>query len=59
VLGQFRGYHQEKGVALDSNVEAFAALTFGGDCWNWKRRPFNRAAARSAVALDAGELSDA
>jgi glucose-6-phosphate 1-dehydrogenase len=40
VLGQFRGYHQEKGVAPDSKVETFAALRLEVDSWRWKGVPF-------------------
>ena len=38
--GQFRGYHQEKGVAPDSKVETFAALRLEVDSWRWKGVPF-------------------
>lgn len=40
VRGQFRGYHQEKGVASDSKVETFAALRLEVDSWRWKGVPF-------------------
>jgi glucose-6-phosphate 1-dehydrogenase len=40
VRGQFRGYRQEKGVALDSTVETFAALRLEIDSWRWKGVPF-------------------
>lgn len=40
VRGQFHGYLQEKGVALDSEVETFAALRLEIDSWRWKGVPF-------------------
>jgi glucose-6-phosphate 1-dehydrogenase len=40
VRGQFRGYRSEKGVALDSRVETFAALQLEIDSWRWKGVPF-------------------
>ncbi len=40
VLGQFRGYHQEDGVAPDSKVETFAALKVHVDTWRWADVPF-------------------
>ena len=40
VRGQFRGYHQEKGVGPDSKVETFAALQLEVDSWRWKGVPF-------------------
>ncbi len=40
VRGQFRGYHQEKGVAPDSKVETFAALRMELNSWRWKGVPF-------------------
>src|SRR5437016_4116975 len=40
VRGQFRGYHQEKGVSPDSKVETFAALRLEVDSWRWKGVPF-------------------
>jgi glucose-6-phosphate 1-dehydrogenase len=40
IRGQFRGYHQEKGVAPDSKVETFAALRLEIDSWRWKGVPF-------------------
>jgi glucose-6-phosphate 1-dehydrogenase len=40
VRGQFRGYRHEKGVALDSKVETFAALRLEIDSWRWKGVPF-------------------
>jgi glucose-6-phosphate 1-dehydrogenase len=40
VLGQFRGYRKEKGVAADSTVETFAAARLSIDSWRWDGVPF-------------------
>jgi glucose-6-phosphate 1-dehydrogenase len=40
VLGQFRGYHDEPGVAADSRVETFAAARFQIDNARWAGVPF-------------------
>jgi glucose-6-phosphate 1-dehydrogenase len=40
VLGQFRGYRNEKGVAANSQVETFAALRLHIDTWRWADVPF-------------------
>ena len=40
VRGQFKGYHQEPGVAPDSKVETFAALKVAIDSWRWRGVPF-------------------
>jgi glucose-6-phosphate 1-dehydrogenase len=40
VLGQFRGYREEPGVAPDSKVETFAALRLKIDSWRWQGVPF-------------------
>jgi glucose-6-phosphate 1-dehydrogenase len=40
VCGQFRGYREEPGVAPDSAVETFAALSLEIDSWRWKGVPF-------------------
>jgi len=40
VRGQFQGYRREPGVAPDSTVETFAALTLGINSWRWKGVPF-------------------
>lgn len=40
VRGQFRGYHQEPGVAPDSQVETFAAVQFLIDNQRWAGVPF-------------------
>ena len=40
VRGQFRGYHQEPGVAQDSQMETFAAFKLEIDSWRWRGVPF-------------------
>ena len=40
VRGQFRGYHQEPGVAPDSQMETFAAFKLEIDSWRWRGVPF-------------------
>ena len=40
VRGQFRGYLDEKGVAPNSQVETFAALTLFINSWRWSGVPF-------------------
>jgi glucose-6-phosphate 1-dehydrogenase len=40
VRGQFRGYHDEDGVAPDSTVETFAAVRLHVDSWRWSGVPF-------------------
>lgn len=40
VRGQFRGYRTEKGVALDSTAETFAALRLEVQSWRWQGVPF-------------------
>jgi glucose-6-phosphate 1-dehydrogenase len=40
VRGQFAGYRKEKGVAVDSKVETFAALRLGINSWRWHGVPF-------------------
>jgi glucose-6-phosphate 1-dehydrogenase len=40
VRGQFRGYRQEDGVARDSRMETYAALTLHIDSWRWSGVPF-------------------
>jgi glucose-6-phosphate 1-dehydrogenase len=50
VRGQFTGYHNEPGVAPDSQVETFAALRLEVDSWRWAGVPFLiRAGKRLAV----------
>jgi glucose-6-phosphate 1-dehydrogenase len=40
VRGQFRGYHDEKGVAPGSKTETFAALRLEIHSWRWQGVPF-------------------
>jgi glucose-6-phosphate 1-dehydrogenase len=40
VLGQFRGYRNEPGVAPDSRVPTYAALRLHVDSWRWHGVPF-------------------
>ena len=40
VLGQFRGYREEAGVAADSTVPTYAALRLYVDSWRWEGVPF-------------------
>ena len=40
VRGQFRGYRDEPGVAIHSQVETFAALRLAVDSWRWQGVPF-------------------
>lgn len=40
VVGQYEGYHDEKGVAPDSRAETFAAVKFQIDNWRWSDVPF-------------------
>jgi glucose-6-phosphate 1-dehydrogenase len=40
VRGQFIGYRSEPGVAPDSRVETYAALTLHIDSWRWSGVPF-------------------
>jgi len=40
VRGQFNGYHDEDGVAPDSDVETFAAVRVFVDSWRWNGVPF-------------------
>jgi glucose-6-phosphate 1-dehydrogenase len=40
VLGQFRGYLAEPGVAKDSRVETFVAMRLNINSWRWKSVPF-------------------
>jgi glucose-6-phosphate 1-dehydrogenase len=39
VRGQVRGYLEEKGVAVDSKVETFAAMRLEINSWRWKGVP--------------------
>ena len=40
VLGQFRGYRDERGVAADSHVETYAAIRLRIESWRWQGVPF-------------------
>ena len=40
LLGQFRGYRDEKGVRPDSSVPTYAALRLYLDSWRWSGVPF-------------------
>jgi glucose-6-phosphate 1-dehydrogenase len=40
IRGQFRGYHDEAGVAPASTVETFAAMRLDVDSWRWSGVPF-------------------
>jgi glucose-6-phosphate 1-dehydrogenase len=40
VRGQFDGYRREPGVAADSRVETYAALSLRIDSWRWSGVPF-------------------
>jgi glucose-6-phosphate 1-dehydrogenase len=48
VRGQYQGYLDEPGVAADSTVETYAALTLEIDSWRWAGVPF---ALRAGKAL--------
>ena len=47
VLGQFRGYRIEAGVAPDSQVPTYAALRLHVDSWRWQGVPFYVRAGKS------------
>ncbi|HVN44068.1 MAG TPA: glucose-6-phosphate dehydrogenase [Steroidobacteraceae bacterium] len=40
VRGQYGGYRQEPGVAADSQVETYGAMTLAVDSWRWSGVPF-------------------
>ena len=40
VLGQFRGYRDQRGVAPDSQVETYAAVRLNIVSWRWQGVPF-------------------
>jgi glucose-6-phosphate 1-dehydrogenase len=46
VRGQFSGYRSEPGVAADSRVETYAALTLHIDSWRWSGVPFHMRAGK-------------
>jgi glucose-6-phosphate 1-dehydrogenase len=47
VRGQFRGYRNEPGVAVHSQVETFVALRLAIDSWRWQGVPFYIRAGKS------------
>jgi glucose-6-phosphate 1-dehydrogenase len=47
VLGQFRGYRDEAGVAKESQVATYAALRLFVDSWRWHGVPFYVRAGKS------------
>jgi glucose-6-phosphate 1-dehydrogenase len=47
VRGQFRGYHDETGVAANSQTETFAALRLEVNSWRWQGVPFYIRAGKS------------
>ncbi len=55
VLGQFRGYRDEPGVAPDSNVPTYAALQLRVESWRWSGVPFFVRAGKS-LATTATEV---
>ena len=50
VLGQFRGYRDEAGVAKDSKVPTYAALRLQIDSWRWQGVPFYVRAGKKLAA---------
>src|SRR5947207_11695484 len=56
VLGQFRGYRDEPGVAPDSQVETFVALRLWIDTWRWAGVPFYIRAGK-CLAVTATEVT--
>jgi glucose-6-phosphate 1-dehydrogenase len=56
VLGQFRGYRAEVGVAKDSKVPTYAALHLFVDSWRWEGVPFYVRAGKS-LATTATEVT--
>lgn len=55
LLGQFRGYRDEAGVARDSRVGTYAALRLSVDSWRWDGVPFYVRAGKS-LAMTATEV---
>jgi glucose-6-phosphate 1-dehydrogenase len=56
VIGQFRGYRAEPGVAPDSTVPTYAALRLMIDSWRWEGVPFYVRAGKS-LATTATEVT--
>ena len=50
VLGQFRGYRDEEGVAKNSIVPTYAALRLYVDSWRWEGVPFYVRAGKKLAA---------
>jgi glucose-6-phosphate 1-dehydrogenase len=50
VLGQFRGYRDEEGVAKDSMIPTYAALRLYVDSWRWEGVPFYVRAGKKLAA---------
>src|SRR6202142_275482 len=57
VRGQFTGYHQEPGVAPNSEVETYAAVCLEVDSWRWAGVPFLIAAGIELFSLPSGARS--
>ena len=49
VVGQYRGYRNEPGVAPESKVPTFAAMRLFVDSWRWEGVPFYVRAGKSLV----------
>ncbi len=56
VRAQYRGYHDESGVAPDSETETYAAICFFVDNWRWKGVPFYLRSGKR-LATKASEIS--
>ncbi len=50
VRGQFKGYHDEPGVAKDSFMATYAALRMYVDSWRWQGVPFYVRAGKSLAS---------
>ena len=57
VLGQFRGYRDERGVAPDSQVATYAALQLHVDSWRWSGVPFYVRAGKCLAETATGSSS--
>ncbi|MFO7960678.1 MAG: glucose-6-phosphate dehydrogenase [Nitriliruptoraceae bacterium] len=55
VRGQYAGYRDEDGVATDSEVETYVALTTTIESWRWAGVPFSIRAGK-ALPIDATEV---
>ncbi|MDB4930467.1 MAG: glucose-6-phosphate dehydrogenase [Myxococcaceae bacterium] len=56
VLGQFKGYRDEPGVAADSTVPTYAVLQLFVDSWRWEGVPFYVRAGKG-LATDCTEVT--